>query len=463
MTAQHILQLGQMVGLSCNELIITDHEQTIGDVKTNDEMLVAQVLADFGFTDDLVTRLEDEVKHFWLQALPPVIVVDELSVIQFDLHLPIEFVTEDLIWEVRSKQDTLQSGVFTPIEWELNGIYHLHDMEIQGYQIGLQQPLSVGKYQLVILDQGSEEPLGEATLLCPPLSLAQRATPSRLTALSRLTESSTIECEAPSAATMLDSLLDATFVAHSLVVRADNGTELFSKLGILKAYFSAQQTTADFVQSLQRIQTSATDYQHCIASYFTAYENAELNAAAMCARQQTLTADWQEEHAGRRQFYLWLVCSSNGSMSAKEAGKQKQMLQSICFSTDDSNTFSSWLLAEYRLAHCDLTDAAGIPLGQGINSYKLRQSHYAAFIQLIEYMAVNSTALILNQPLSIMQQWLAVAEQGIWQNHEFHELLSIILLYCELQDCPCYYQADAQLPDELTEYLQARGIPALKR
>ena len=268
MTAQHILQLGQMVGLSCNELTITDDEQVIGDVKTNNKTLVTQVLADFGFTDDLATRLEDEVKHFWLQALPPVIVVDELSIIQFDLHLPIEFVTEDLIWEVRIKQDTLQSGVFTPIEWELNGIYHLHDMEIQSYQIGLQQPLAIGEYQLVILDQGSEEPLGKATLLCPPISLAQCAIPSRLAELGRLTESSMIECQAPSAATMLDNLLDnlldTTFVADNLGVGAENGTVILSKLGALKAYFSAQQTTADFVQLLQRGRHSS----HRIAAVF---------------------------------------------------------------------------------------------------------------------------------------------------------------------------------------------------
>lgn len=443
MTAQHILQLGQMIGLSCSELTTID-----------DETLLTQLLADFGFTADLPASLEEEIKQFWLQALPPVIVVDELSVIQFDLHLPIEFVTEDLIWEIRSKQATLQSGEFTPIEWELNGIYHLHDMEIQSYQIGLQQPLAVGEYQLVILDQGSDEPLGEATLLCPPISLTQHASSNKLTESSSLAELRTT----PSATAMLDSLLDAAFVALNPAVTAENGAETLSKLGTLKAYFSAQQAAVDFVQLLECIQTSATDYQHSMANYLTACENVDETAATACTRQQTLTPDWQEANAEHRQFYLWLVWSANDPL----AGKQKRALQSICFAADDSNTFSNWLLAEYSLPNCEVSDAAGTALGQGINSYKLRQDRYAAFIQLIEYMAISSTALILTQPLSIMQQWLDIAEQGIWQNHAFHELLSIILLNCELQGCPCYYQADAQLPEELTEYLQAKGIPALK-
>ncbi|NQZ49751.1 MAG: hypothetical protein HRT95_06050, partial [Moritella sp.] len=155
MTAQHILQLGQMLGLSCTELNANGDEQALPTA------LITQALADFGFADELDVKLEEEIKQFWLRALPPVIITDQSAMIQFDLHLPIEFVTEDLIWEVRLNQAVIETGEFTPIEWSLNGIYHLHDMEMQSYQISLEQPLAVGAYQLVILDQGSEEPLGE--------------------------------------------------------------------------------------------------------------------------------------------------------------------------------------------------------------------------------------------------------------------------------------------------------------
>ena len=74
---------------------------------------------------------------------------------------------------------------------------------------------------------------------------------------------------------------------------------------------------------------------------------------------------------------------------------------------------------------------------------------------------MQSTGLVLNQPLSIMQQWLTVGDAGVWQNHEFTELLSIILLSCERHACACYYQADDELPAELMAYFDARGVQQL--
>ncbi|QFI36634.1 hypothetical protein FR932_01685 [Moritella marina ATCC 15381] len=438
MTAQHILQLGQMLGLSCTELNANGDEQALPIT------LVTQALADFGFTDELALKLEEEIKQFWLRALPPVMIADESAMIQFDLHLPIEFVTEDLIWEVRANQVVIETGEFTPIEWSLNGIYHLHDMEMQSYQISLEQPLAVGSYHLVILDQGSEEPLGESWIVNPPATL----TPTIVTALPTKTTA------LPTTESVLNQLL--TYTQPSLATTVITGsTPLVQQL---QQQFNHDKEQAEFALTLKTVIAGASPLQTYLAQYLTAYATDGLTAT----HQETQTVEWQAAHSDGYAFYLWLVVTANNTLTGKAS------LRSMDFAIDAANTgsFAHWLLADYQLAHCQLDNVlAGVvdqgTVNHGINSYKLRQDGYAAFRALVDFTTMQSAGLLLNQPLSIMQQWLTIGDAGIWQNHEFNELLSIILLSCERHACACYYQADDELPAELTAYLDARGIQPL--
>ena len=424
MTAQHILQLGQMVGLSCTELNANGEENALPTT------LIAQALADFGFTDDLEVKLEEEIKQFWLHALPPAIIVEQSTMIQFDLHLPIEFVTEDLVWEIRANQRVVEAGEFTPIEWSLNGIYHLHDMEMQSYQISLEQPLSVGSYQLVILDQGSEEPLGETCLLNPPTNLSDVNT-GELTAAAL-----------PATETVLSQLcMQAQSNLAAFTVAPEQNLQVQ-----LRHYFNAEK--AQDASAINDVIETAELYQTHLAQYLTAY----MLDGVTATRQETQAVEWQDANRDDYDFYLWLV-------TANSEQKTESLLRNIDFVSGDtsSKSFVAWLLADYQLAHCELESATA----KGVNSYQLRQDNYAAFRALVDFTAVQSAAIIVNNPLSIMQQWLTIGDTGIWQNHEFNELLSIILLSCERHGCACYYQADDELPTELTDYLQARGLKAL--
>ena len=417
MTAQHILQLGQMLGLSCTELNANGDEQALPAT------LITQALADFGFTDELDVKLEEEIKQFWLRALPPVIITDQSAMIQFDLHLPIEFVTEDLIWEVRLNHAVIETGEFTPIEWSLNGIYHLHDMEMQSYQISLEQPLAVGAYQLVILDQGSEEPLGESWIFNPPAVLApiNVTQPSKVSAL-------------PTTDALLSELL------------------MQQQLQQVQLQFNADKAHAEFATKIEGVMATATLQQTHLAQYLAAYTLDGVTAT----RQETQTVEWQDANSERYELCLWLVVAMNNEQCTSA------LLRHVDFasSTANEDSFTAWLLADYQLAHCLLDNIDG-SVAKGINSYKLRQDNYAAFRALIDFTAMQSTGLVLNQPLSIMQQWLTIGDAGVWQNHEFNELLSIILLSCERHACACYYQADDELPAELTAYFDARGVQQL--
>ncbi|QUM79717.1 hypothetical protein HWV01_05005 [Moritella sp. 5] len=433
MTAQHILQLGQMIGLSCTELNANGEEQALPAT------LITQVLADFGFTDELDVKLEEEIKQFWLHALPPVIIADESAMIQFDLHLPIEFVTEDLIWEIRANRAVIETGEFTPIEWSLNGIYHLHDMEMQSYQISLDQPLAVGVYQLVILDQGSEEPLGETWVFNPPARLASvNVTAAKATTVTAL----------PATDTLLNQLYARALSTVSAIT--DNADAEQSLQAQLQRHFNAEKEQEEFAITLTNVRETAALYQTHLAQYLAAYVNDGVTAS----RQETQTVEWQDANRDSYDFYLWLLVSANDEKNSVS------LLRDVDFANDSANsgTFTAWLLADYELAHCQLDNALVSGVVKGINSYQLRQDNYAAFRALIDFTTVQSTGLVINQPLSIMQQWLTIGDAGIWQNHEFNELLSIILLSCERHACACYYQVDNELPDELTAYLEGRGI-----
>ena len=430
MTAQHILQLGQMIGLSCTELNANGEEQALPAT------LITQALASFGFTDELDVKLEEEIKQFWLHALPPVIIADESAMIQFDLHLPIEFVTEDLIWEIRANKVVIETGEFTPIEWSLNGIYHLHDMEMQSYQMSLEQPLAVGAYQLVILDQGSEEPLGETWVFNPPGTLASNvsvAKPVTVTAL-------------PTTDTLLSQLYVHAQSNLSACVTGNSDVEL-SLQAQLQDYFNAEKENEEFVTRLTSMSETAALYQTHLAQYLAAY----VNDGVAASRQETQTVEWLDANRDSYDFYLWLLVNDEQNSTS--------LLRDVDFSSNSANagSFTAWLLADYELANCQLDNGAA----KGINSYQLRQDNYAAFRALIDFTTVQSTGLVINQPLSIMQQWLTIGDAGIWQNHEFNELLSIILLSCERHACACYYQVDNELPSELTAYLEGRGIQPL--
>lgn len=447
MTVQHILQLGQMLGLSCTELNANGDEQALPTT------LITQALTDFGFTDELDVKLEEEIKQFWLRALPPVIVMDESAEIQFDLHLPIEFVTEDLIWEIRSNQTVIETAEFTPVEWSLNGIYHLHDMEMQSYQISFTQPLAVGAYQFVILDQGSEEPLGESWIINSPATL----TPT--------SASSTTITVLPTTEAVLNQLL--TYAQPGLAVVAMSDSEsaeiVSAQFAQLQQQFNNDKAQTEFALTLKTVIAGAALQQSHLAQYLTAYTADGVTAS----RQETQTLEWQDAHSDDYEFYLWLVVTANNALTGKS------LLRDIDFAIDVANagSFAQWLLADYQLAHClldnslldnsQLDNVSASSTATGINSYQLRQDGYAAFRTLVDFTTMQSAGIVLNQPLSIMQQWLTIGDAGIWQNHEFNELLSIILLSCERHACACYYQADAELPEELTAYLDARGLQQL--
>ncbi len=436
MTNQVIPQLSGMLGLSCTQIADNGEETAIS------EQFLTQVLADFGFSDrfdEVVTELQ---KLFWLRALPALIPVESQHRINFDLHLPIEFVTEDLGWEIRVAEQTIESGIFTPVEWEMNGIYHLHDMEIQSYQIGIEQPLAPGQYQLRILDQGSDEPLGESTLICPPQRLD--CTPDaaiNIAAAQVVTEE-------------IDYILQRVAEREEIVLPASVESRA-ARLTALHERFVASlaDNTGTPVHT-----AAAKPAQRVLAHYFVACSLQ--SEPEIVPYSVTKLQDWQTQHAPQIDFYLWLILLAQ---EPPAEGITRTFQYAVSAAGDD---FQSWLLADYRLVNC-----TSVPVSEHlsdnqfdkpINSHKLREQGYEALLILLSHLTSTADTLLLTDALGMLQQWISLngvsEEQGTWLNHPFQELLAIIMQSCEQENTCCLVLDSAGLPEELRQYLQANGL-----
>ncbi|MGL5294910.1 MAG: 4-alpha-glucanotransferase [Aeromonas sp.] len=116
----------------------------------------------------LVSQLEDEHRQHWLRALDPVMVVRTGDAVTLEVRLPIEFVNDALIWQLQQEQGSMLSGQFTPIEGELVGVAEFEEMECQAYRVTLEMAPELGYHQLVLLEEGNDEPLGTMRLIVAP-------------------------------------------------------------------------------------------------------------------------------------------------------------------------------------------------------------------------------------------------------------------------------------------------------
>lgn len=440
MTNQVIPQLSSMLGLSCAQVTDDGEEIAIS------EQFLTQVLADFGFTAHFDEVLAEQLKQFWLRALPPLIQIESQAEIIFDLHLPIEFVTEELIWEISAGGQIIENGLFTPVEWELNGIYHLHDMEIQSYQICLEQPLTTGQYQLRILDQGSDEPLGESILICPPQGLnSQLPVPANI-------QLTLIDLDE------IDIILQRV-AEHGKIVLPVSAQTRTDRLTALHAFYIA--ATEDNAAGAVRTAT-AEPAQRVLAHYLAA--SSLRDEQGIASYSVTKLQEWQTQYAQQIDFYLWLILQA-------QATPVKGMTRAFQYAVSTSGLdFQSWLLADYKLANCiSGMSSDNLPdnvLDKPLNSYKLREQGYEELLILLSHLISTADTLLLTDVLGMLQQWICLNKeseaQGTWLNHPFQELLAIIMQRCEQESTRCLVQDSASLPEELRQYLQELGLPLVQ-
>ena len=116
----------------------------------------------------LLSHFKDQEKQHWLSLLPPVTVAQQSDNYSVDICLPIDFVTDALIYQVTTEDNQLVKEIITATEFPLIAVNNISDIEFQCYQVQLTSEFPLGYHQLEVFEEGNEEPLASMSLIITP-------------------------------------------------------------------------------------------------------------------------------------------------------------------------------------------------------------------------------------------------------------------------------------------------------
>jgi len=112
---------------------------------------------------------QQELQH-WLSILAPVTVLQEAESYPLEVHLPIDFVTDPLIYRITTEDGLEIDTSLTATDFPLMGNKEINDIEFQLYEVEIAVPLNIGYHRLTLLEEGNDEPLAEMSLIITPTS-----------------------------------------------------------------------------------------------------------------------------------------------------------------------------------------------------------------------------------------------------------------------------------------------------
>ncbi|TEW56032.1 4-alpha-glucanotransferase [Psychromonas sp. RZ22] len=110
---------------------------------------------------------QEETQH-WLSLLPPVCVWQKASNYQIEVHLPIDFVTDALVYRITTEDGLQIDKKITATDFPLLGCNEISDVEFQLYAVTLEVELDIGYHQLTLLEEGNDQPLAVMSLVITP-------------------------------------------------------------------------------------------------------------------------------------------------------------------------------------------------------------------------------------------------------------------------------------------------------
>ncbi|HEY5714816.1 MAG TPA: 4-alpha-glucanotransferase [Psychromonas sp.] len=113
--------------------------------------------------------LEQENLH-WLSLLPPVSVFQKNKTYTLDVCLPIDFVTDNLLYKIITEDKKEITLTLSAINYPLLATKEISDVEFQFYQISLALDLPFGYHSLSLYEQGNDEALATMSLIITPQS-----------------------------------------------------------------------------------------------------------------------------------------------------------------------------------------------------------------------------------------------------------------------------------------------------
>lgn len=110
---------------------------------------------------------EEETRH-WLSLLPSVSVFQQAVSYDLEVRLPIDFVTDPLIYRITTEDGLEIDQTLTATDFPLHGVNEISDVEFQLYMVNLSVDLEIGYHRLALLEEGNDEPLALMSLIIAP-------------------------------------------------------------------------------------------------------------------------------------------------------------------------------------------------------------------------------------------------------------------------------------------------------
>ena len=112
---------------------------------------------------------EQENQH-WLSLLPPVSIYKQSDSYQLDVCLPIDFVSDSLVYKITTEDNKEVSQNICAINFPLAAVKEISEVEFQCYQILLTVALPIGYHSLSLYEKGNEEALATMSIIIAPES-----------------------------------------------------------------------------------------------------------------------------------------------------------------------------------------------------------------------------------------------------------------------------------------------------
>ena len=143
-----------------------------GNPATVDEEKIKNLINHMGIDADDDVALMDyyqqqELQH-WLSILAPVSVFQQATSYTFEVRLPIDFVTDPLIYQITTEDGLVIDIALTATDFPLLGSKEINEIEFQLYEIEMDARLDIGYHRLTLLEEGNDQPLADMSLIITP-------------------------------------------------------------------------------------------------------------------------------------------------------------------------------------------------------------------------------------------------------------------------------------------------------
>jgi len=484
----------QLKGIDDSFIDATGQPATVSD--HNIKRIIQAMGVDASSESTLTSHYEAQESKHWLSLLPPVAVFQQAPSYELEVRLPIDFVTDNLLYRITTETGECIEQRLTATDFPLLAVNEITDVEFQMYAVELSVTLAQGYHHLALLEEGNEEPLAVMTFIITPEtcyqspSLIQQKKAAIITLAAQQKQGEVIQyldvnaiknnidkaaqqgaqaLQLKTAETNLPALwakilqLDLSILKeydaalpHLTVNNVVDEHSLFiHKLSLLRDAFSALPSSSltAFIEAggerLKKQASFAAMQYHCVDTADELDFNKEWPVAFQ-AYQNQASQDWFTENQQEVQFWhfcYWLIAQQ--ALLLEEYAK----LQGIHLGFHQYGVIggikqgvSSWAEAEYygENVYIGQPDLVETESNQRVETLPfipdvLFQSGYQPYIDLLRGYMQNKGILHFQRSSELLRCWWAItgedAKQGAFVFYNVYDMLNILALESVRHQC----------------------------